>query len=424
MGPRRPQRRPTSTPRVVSRGPPVALAPVWAYANPMVRSQWPLVLLLALPLACNNQLVSEEDDGGLPDGGPTADAGPDAGTDAGPDAGTHPDAGPDAGRPEDAGPGDAGEDAGPPVDAGCPKCAGWQWEDAGSALPFVLDAGQLPTLAFGLVGDTRPPFYDLTSDYPSQIIGTIFTDLAQASPPIAFVASTGDYMFADPLFAQAVPQAELYVDAGTFFPGPIFPAMGNHECDSAVTSDNCFGDDTSDPNFAAYLTVIMTGFGLPSTNPYFMVTYGSSDPTNPWNAKFIYTAANCWDDGQLSWFTAALAVPTTYTFIVRHEPTSNAGGAPGVAPTDTALATAPFTLKLTGHSHSYSYDEANNEVINGLGGAALDTGYTGTYGYVICRQRPDNAIQCSQYDYDTNQISTEPNSTFAVLADGGSTPAE
>lgn len=200
--------------------------------------------------------------------------------------------------------------------------------------------------------------------------------------------------------------------------------MGNHECDSALTNDNCFGDNTTDPNFEAYLTTILPGFGLPSTNAYFMVVYQSSDPTNPWTAKFIYTAPNAWDDpGQGTWFTDALAWPTTYTFIVRHEPTSNAGGAPGVAPTDTALQTAPYTLKLTGHSHSYSYDQANNEVINGLGGAALDTGYSGNYGYVICRQRTDNAIQCSQYDYDTNQISTEPNSTFAVLADGGSTPA-
>ena len=84
----------------------------------------------------------------------------------------------------------------------------------------------------------------------------------------------------------------------------------------------------------------------------------------------------------------------------------------------------PFTLKLTGHSHSFSYDTTNREVVNGLGGGALDTGYTGTFGYVICRQRPDNAIQCSLYDYDTNQISTQPDATFAIDADGTSTPAQ
>jgi Calcineurin-like phosphoesterase len=283
----------------------------------------------------------------------------------------------------------------------------------------VLDGGQLAALDFGLVGDTRPPFYDEVTSYPTQIIGTIFQDLAQVSPPISFVASTGDYMFA---ITTAVQQAQLYVDAGSFFPGPVYPAMGNHECGLALDNGNCFGQNTTDGNFSAYLTTILPGFGLPSANAYFMVTYSSSDSTNPWTAKFIYTAPNAWDDGQNSWVAATLAIPTTYTFFVRHEPTDNAQGAPGVAPTDAQLATAAFTLKLTGHSHIFEYDEANREVVNGLGGAALNTGYTGTYGYVICRQRADNAIQCSQYDYDTNQISTEPNSTFAVLADGGSTP--
>jgi hypothetical protein len=372
------------------------------YAAAMARAHWPLLLALAMALGCNNQLVSEGDDAGSPDSGTLVDAGPDAGPgDAGPtDGGLH--VGP---------PADAGEDAGQPADAGT--------VDAG--LPWVLDGGQLAALDFGLVGDTRPPIYDDLAGYPTQIIGTIFTDIADVSPPISFAVSTGDYMFA---LTTSTTQAQLYVDAGSFFPGPVFPAMGNHECDLALDNGNCFGQNTTDANFEAYLTVILPGFGLPSTNAYFMVVYSSSDTTNPWTAKFIYTAPNAWDDGQLSWFTEALAIPTTYTFVVRHEPTSNSGSAPGVAPTDTALTTAAFTLKLTGHSHSYSYDAPNQEVINGLGGAALDTGYTGTYGYVICRQRADNAIQCSQYDYDTNQISTEPNSTFAVLADGGSTPSE
>jgi hypothetical protein len=353
---------------------------------------------LVFALGCGNDLGTVEGDAGEPD------AGPDAGFDAGPrDAGT--DGGPDAGV-------DAGVDAGP--DAGTPN--------DGGPLPFVIDGGHLATLAFGLVGDTRPPIYDDTAGYPVQIIANIFQDLAQVSPSVAFVASTGDYMFADPLFGQSVPQAELYVDAGRLFPGPIFPSMGNHECGVALTSGNCFGQNTSDPNFEAYLNTILPGFGLSNANPYFLVIYDSADGSNPWNAKFIYLAPNAWDEAQNGWFADALAISTTYTFIVRHEPTSNAGGAPGVAPTDLLLQTNPFTLKLTGHSHSYSYDQSNQEVVNGLGGAALDTGYTGTFGYVICRQRSDNAIQCSQYDYDTNAISTEANSTFAITGAGASTP--
>jgi hypothetical protein len=366
-------------------------------------------------VGCSSQLVSEGSDAGPGDAGASTTSGSSS-------------TGSSSGAGSTGGAGTTGSSSGSTGGSSTGSFSGAAGTTGGSSgttavdggLLWVIDGGQLAALDFGLVGDTRPPIYDDLANYPSQIIGTIFTDLANVSPPVAFVASTGDYMFA---LTTETTQAQLYVDAGSFFPGPVFPAMGNHECDLALDDGNCFGQNTTDGQFEAYLTIILPGFGLPSTNAYFMVVYASSDPTNPWTAKFIYTAPNAWDDGQGTWVADALAVPTTYTFFIRHEPTNNAGGAPGVAPTDTLLQTANFTLKLTGHSHSYDYDEANREVVNGLGGAALDTGYTGNYGYVICRQRPDNAIQCSQYDYDTNQVSTEPNSTFAILADGGSTPA-
>lgn len=290
---------------------------------------------------------------------------------------------------------------------------------------YVIDGGALASLDFGLVGDTRPPIYDDTPNYPTNIITTIFQDLAALSPPVAFVASTGDYMFASPFLGQAGPQAMLYVGAATApnYTGPVYPAMGNHECDFSTSSANCFGQ-TSNPNYNAYLQEILGGLKLPTTSPYFAVTYYSAVASNPWTAKFIYTAPNAWDDGQNAWIAQLLAQPTTYTFLVRHEPTTNSGSAPGVAPTDLLLTTNPFTLKLTGHSHSFSYDTGNREMINGLGGASLDTGYTGTFGYVVCRQRADLAIQCSQYDYDTNQISTQQNSTFAIQPDGTPTATQ
>ena len=354
----------------------------------------------AILSACGAQLevVGQPDAGDagrpLPDAGDGGrDAGPDAGRDAGPNM--SPDAG-DAGADEPDG-GDAGVFEG--------------------ALPFSLDGGALPSLDFGVVGDTRPPIYDLTDLYPTQTIQTIYADMEALSPAIGFAISTGDYMFASPFLGQAAPQAQLYVTAALIFDGgQTYPSMGNHECDYSTTSANCSGQ-TTNPNFNAYLDTLLGGLGLPSV-PYFAVFFNSSDPSRPWTAKFLLTAPNAWDDGQNSWLADALSIPTTYTFIVRHEPVINAQGAPGVAPSEILAAEYPLTLKLTGHSHSYTYDPTNMEVVNGLGGAALDTGYTGTYGYAVCRQRMDDAIQCSLFDYDTNQVSNEPNSVFAINADG------
>ena len=100
-------------------------------------------------------------------------------------------------------------------------------------------------------------------------------------------------------------------------------------------------------------------------------------------------------------------------------PAGRAGKGTGLfRPSDTLLDAAALTLKLTSHAHSFSYDPTNKEVINGLGGAALDSGYTGTFGYVVCRQRADMAEQCSLFDYDTNAVSSEANSVFAINADG------
>ncbi|MHB1847119.1 MAG: metallophosphoesterase [Deltaproteobacteria bacterium] len=390
-----------------------------------------LAFLFALAAGCGGDLASTEQ----PDSGTTG-AGADGGAALGSvDAGTL-DAGSGSGSPDagaiDGGTPDSGE--GPPLDAGTrdagPEDGGHvvDWDagaiDAGAPIPFVLDGGTLASLDFGVVGDTRPPFYDDTANYPTQVITTIFQDLAQVSPPVAFVAATGDYMFASPFFGQASPQAKLFVGAAQSFSGPVFPAMGNHECDFATSSDNCSGQQTSNPNFAAYLGDILGGLGLPVDSAYFAVRYASSDPTNPWTAKFVYMAANAWDDGQDGWLGQILAVPTTYTFLLRHEPTSDSGGAPGVAPSDTYLQTLPFTLKLTGHSHSYSYDLPNREVVNGLAGAPLNSGYTGTYGYVVCRQRTDGAIQCALHDYDSNAVSSQSNATIAVMPDGSSTAVQ
>ncbi len=97
-------------------------------------------------------------------------------------------------------------------------------------LPNVVYGGALASLDFGVVGDTRPLLYDMIDGYPVGVITALFRDLAALSPPVAFVAATGDYMFADPIAGDPTAQAQRFVLAASAFPGPVFAAMGNHEC--------------------------------------------------------------------------------------------------------------------------------------------------------------------------------------------------
>ena len=86
----------------------------------------------------------------------------------------------------------------------------------------------------------------------------------------------------------------------------------------------------------------------------------------------VVTAANAWGSAQQSWLTTTLAQKTTYTFVVRHEPSDATPPLPpGVAGVDAALANAPYTLLLTGHSHTYGHwSSAPKVVVIGNGGSA------------------------------------------------------
>ncbi|MFO0572054.1 MAG: hypothetical protein U0263_40905 [Polyangiaceae bacterium] len=54
------------------------------------------------------------------------------------------------------------------------------------------------------------------------------------------------------------------------------------------------------------------------TVPYYTKNVNAAD--GAWTAKFVFVAPNAWTDAQGTWLEAELAKPTTYTFIVRHEP--------------------------------------------------------------------------------------------------------
>lgn len=278
-----------------------------------------------------------------------------------------------------------------------------------------VDGGTLSRLLFAVVGDTRPATVDDTAAYPSDVITAIYGDVAALEPRPLFVVSTGDYMFAATPprngDSQAGAQLDLYMQARARFPGAFFPAMGNHECTGA-TSSNCGagapGGVTA--NYAAFLQVMLAP--IHKAQPYYAIDLAAADAT--WTAKLVIVAANAWSSAQETWLESTLARPSTYTFVVRHEP-AWATAAPGVGPSERAMAAHPYTLAIVGHSHTYAHDrDTPREVLVGNGGAPLSSK---DYGFAVFSQRADGAIEVDMIDWRTGYA--DAGFHFAVLADGG-----
>jgi hypothetical protein len=259
-----------------------------------------------------------------------------------------------------------------------------------------IGGGTLADLRFAIVGDTRPSVVDDTAHYPTDIARAIWTAVANETPVPLFAVTTGDYIFASNEGSEQNPQLDLYLGARAAYPGVVYPAYGNHEC-NAYTQSNC-GDGAADgvpANYRAYLARLVAPIG--ETRPYFIERFAASDGS--WSAKFVFVAANAWSDLQAAWLDAVLAQPTTYTFVVRHE-ASIATSAPGVAPSDAVIAKHPLTLLVVGHEHTYRHDAAGKQVVVGNGGAPLSTAID--YGYAIVARRPDGTIAATAYDYATH----------------------
>jgi hypothetical protein len=259
-----------------------------------------------------------------------------------------------------------------------------------------------------MVGDTRPSS-STTSSYPQNvknIVTSIFGGL-QAQGNVPFVVASGDYAFSSTAAGSALPQYTDYMTARKQFSGTYLPTMGNHEC-NGFTASNCpigsFTGMTQD-----YINTIVT----PSTgqsSPYFSALYVANDGS--WTAKYVFVAANAWDTTQETWLQNTLAVDTTYTFVIRHEP-SNDTRAPGTSPSESLYASSfsagHLTLSITGHTHLVQLPNGTQpygdsfgatkayEIIVGNGGAPLDAGTT--YGYATATRRAsDGAIVIQMWE--------------------------
>jgi hypothetical protein len=146
---------------------------------------------------------------------------------------------------------------------------------------------------------------------------------------------------------------------------------------------------------------------LGKQSPYYAINVNAADGS--WTAKFVFIAANAWDSNQSSWLQGVMAQQTTYTFVMRHEP--SAASSPGTGPSDQIINQFSYTMLITGHTHTFSY-RGSNYVVIGNGGAPVTGGVN--YGYVIAQQRSDGAIVFTAKDYQSLQTVQ----TFAVTAKG------
>lgn len=280
--------------------------------------------------------------------------------------------------------------------------------DAPARMGAGPGGGLLADLRFAVVGDTRPANLDDTANYPTAVITAIWTAVAAESPLPAFALTTGDYMFASPSGAEVDPQLDLYLGARMNFPGIVYPTMGNHEC-NGDTDSNCGPGTTigGTSNYNEFMTRMIEPIG--EGRPYFVERFAAVDAS--WSAKFVFIAANAWTDAQANWLDLALSEPSTYTFIMRHEPHYSTT-APGVDPSGEIIAKYPQTMLITGHTHSYTHYPAYREIIVGTGGAPLSTSID--YGYVIIARQIDGSLQSTAYDYLTHAVVDQ----FLVGADG------
>jgi hypothetical protein len=268
--------------------------------------------------------------------------------------------------------------------------------------------GKLDNLVFAVVGDTRPANLDDTANYPTAIATAIWAAVQAdpAKPP--FAVTSGDYMFASVGGAEVGPQLDLYLGARAQYSGVVYPTMGNHEC-TGYTNSNCgpSGTDGAPPNYTQFLARMINPLG--EDRVWYAERFAATDGS--WTAKFVFVAANAWNPIQSRWLDLVLSEPTTYTFIVRHEP-HYSETAPGTDPSQQILARHPLTLLITGHTHSYEHVPAYREIIVGTGGAPLTGG--SNYGYVILARQADGSIAETAYDYATHAVVDH----FVIHADG------
>ncbi len=322
------------------------------------------------------------------------------GADSGPPPPPPPPPAHDSGAHDSASAGDQG--APPPVEAGndAKHDADLNGPPHGTIDP-TGKGGTVNRLAFTAFGDIRPALPDEDWAYPNMTVQQIMSEMDALNPE--FAVATGDYMFVELLPSSAASQVMSLLGDEKPFTSPIFHTMGNHECQS-FSDVNCPMLNES-VNITTYLSMLVPWSKVPWFS--FIVHTDLGD------ANFVFIAVNAWNSDQQTWLETTMAMPTKYTFVIRHHPTPDAGSpssAEGIAGSDAILNKYTPTLFLFGHVHEYS-KIGDNRVVTGNGGAPLDSG---EYGYLYVEQRADGNVVATEYAMGGGS----PVDSFVVTPDG------
>jgi hypothetical protein len=245
------------------------------------------------------------------------------------------------------------------------------------------------TFRFAVFGDVRPAEPDDTANYPKDVVTGLFTQMAAQAPD--FVVGTGDYLFASTSNTTGVAaQLDMLVAAEQGYSGPIYHALGNHECTGATASNCPNGDETA--NIRAFMSRLLPDG---TKTPYYRVDFD----TGAGSAKLVVIAANAWSPAQATWLETQLADPTAYTFVVRHEAAA-VTATRGAAESEAIVARHPLTLELLGHWHTYEKLDARH-IVSGNGGAPLSSGH---YGFVLVDLLTNGNLSVSEIDQATGSV--------------------
>jgi Calcineurin-like phosphoesterase len=247
----------------------------------------------------------------------------------------------------------------------------------------ATSADSAGTFRFAVFGDVRPAQPNDTTNYPQAAVAGVFQQIAAQSPN--FVVGTGDYMFASTTNATGIDQQlGMLLTAESAFTGPVYHALGNHECTGATASNCPNGTETA--NVRAFMSKLVPSG---TQKPYYRVDVDTGMGT----AKLVFVAANAWSQAQSDWLEQQLSDPTAYTFVVRHEAASVTDTMGAVA-SEAIIKKHPLTMELLGHWHRYEKLDARH-VVSGNGGAPLSTGH---YGFVLVDLLQNGNLSVSEID--------------------------
>ncbi|MBK7579667.1 MAG: metallophosphoesterase [Myxococcales bacterium] len=281
---------------------------------------------------------------------------------------------------------DGGDDGGPDE----PDGGADGGPDQGSVGP---NGGKVSGLYFAVVGDTRPKSNNATASYPTSKITKIYKGIESLNPRPQFVVANGDYMFASGHGPEGAKQLKLYMGARSNYSGTVFAVLGNHECSGDV---NCAGV-TNNNSYNSFLDNLIQPLG--KTKPYYAISI--DDSSGKWTAKLLITACNAWSPAQKTWLQNQLGKATTFTFVARHQQMGSDG--PCNNEMDQMLKGAKYDMLLVGHIHTWNWDAGKRQLIEGVGGAPINTAGK-NYGFATIRQLAGGSFRVRQYNWDDLSI--------------------